>query len=64
MIVLLSVRDGGSGRLVDQPAGAEPLQRQAGIELCAPRRGRSDAAKRLAEPGVALKPPVPQPQLT
>jgi hypothetical protein len=62
-IARASMRHGGRCRLVDQPAGLEPLERERGVDpvrLVTRDRMRKD----MADPGVALKPPVPQPQLT
>ena len=57
------MRHGGGGRLVDQPARPETLQGERRVD---PVRlvAAMVWAKTWAEPGVALNPPVPQPQLT
>ena len=57
------MRDGRGGRLVDQAAGAEAVERERRGDRV--RLAGGDVwAKTWPEPGVALKPPVPQPQLT
>jgi hypothetical protein len=57
------MRDGGGGRLVDQPAGAEAVEREWRVDRVRLVAG-DGVGENMAEPGVALKPPVPQPQLT
>jgi hypothetical protein len=57
------MRHSGRRRLVDQSSGLETLEREWGVDLVR-LVARDGMGKDMAEPGVALKPPVPQPQLT
>jgi hypothetical protein len=58
-----SVGHGGGGRLVDQVAVAERSMVNGALIGCGSSRAIV-CANTCAEPGVALNPPVPQPQLT